>query len=69
MGIYYGTFEGYHYKFPCEATPQDCNSYTPMIRPWFLDAQQEKSKELLVEKRCKDENFKVSGFDGKSEEL
>ena len=33
LGIYFGTFEGYHYKFPCEATPSDCNSFKPRTRP------------------------------------
>ena len=65
LGIYFGNFEGYHYVFPCEATPSDCNSFKPRTRPWFLDAQKSKNKKLFVEKSSNDELFVVSGFSGK----
>ena len=63
LGIYFGNFEGYHYVFPCRATPSDCNSFKPRTRPWFLDAQKGLNKKLFVENSCVEEQFNVSGFD------
>ncbi|CAG5088651.1 Oidioi.mRNA.OKI2018_I69.PAR.g11915.t1.cds [Oikopleura dioica] len=61
-GIYFGTFDGYHYVYPCESTPTSCNAYDPRIRPWFLDAQEGRNKKVQFREDCKEKSF--SGFEG-----
>eukprot|EP00112_Aurelia_sp_Birch-Aquarium-sp1_P002087 Seg1227.4 transcript_id=Seg1227.4/GoldUCD/mRNA.D3Y31 product="VWFA and cache domain-containing protein 1" protein_id=Seg1227.4/GoldUCD/D3Y31 len=48
LHIYYGQEDGYFLQYPATHTSDDCYSFDPRTRPWYVSAATQKRKDVVV---------------------